>query len=359
MLAQACERGLSVFAGDAGPEEAVVSAGGLQVAQFRKAQNRHFRSASSPYYLLWQSGLVQWLEEWDPDVLVVEANPRYLSTRLAMRWMHGRGRPVIGWGLGVAQPGGRPQLNGGLSRLQGWWGGGLLQGCDGMIAYSHIGASEYRTFGFPADRVFVARNAVVGRPAFPPPDRPRKPAAELAVLFVGRLQARKRVDLLIQACSHLQPGQRPRLWIVGDGPMKEEWKRMAGEIYPQAEFFGTRRGEEIGRIFAAADLFVLPGTGGLAIQEAMSYALPVLVAGGDGTQDDLVSVENGWLVNADDPQVLAGTLGEALSDIERLRRMGQVSYRIVRDEVNLENMVRDFVAAIWAVTSEDKQREQR
>ena len=40
--------------------------------------------------------------------------------------------------------------------------------------------------------------------------------------------------------------------------------------------------------FAGADLFVLPGTGGLAVQEAMSYALPVIVAKGDGTQEDLV-----------------------------------------------------------------------
>jgi glycosyltransferase involved in cell wall biosynthesis len=98
--------------------------------------------------------------------------------------------------------------------------------------------------------------------------------------------------------------------------------------------------------FAAADLFVLPGTGGLAIQEAMAFALPVIVAEGDGTQNDLVRPENGWLVPSDDLAALKEALHSALADVQRLRRKGAESYRIVADEINLERMVAIFVEAL-------------
>ncbi|HEY6072779.1 MAG TPA: glycosyltransferase, partial [Anaerolineales bacterium] len=82
----------------------------------------------------------------------------------------------------------------------------------------------------------------------------------------------------------------------------------ASAIYPAAEFIGARHDEELRPYFSAADLFVLPGTGGLAVQEAMSNALPVIVAQGDGTQDDLVRAGNGWQVPPDDFDALLAAL---------------------------------------------------
>jgi glycosyltransferase involved in cell wall biosynthesis len=161
---------------------------------------------------------------------------------------------------------------------------------------------------------------------------------------VGRLQARKRVYSLLLACSELEP--TPRLVIVGDGPERKGLERLAKQVYPFAQFIGARHGAELKPYFAEADLFVLPGTGGLAIQEAMSHGLPVIVAKGDGTQDDLVRAENGWQITPEDHDALAVAMKEALSDIPRLRRMGMESYRIVREEINLEKMVEVFVRAL-------------
>ena len=79
-------------------------------------------------------------------------------------------------------------------------------------------------------------------------------------------------------------------------PPAASCRTLAENIYPQAEFPGDQRGADLQPYFAAADLFVLPGTGGLAVQEAMAAGLPVIVAEGDGTQDDLVRPDNGWQV---------------------------------------------------------------
>jgi len=149
----------------------------------------------------------------------------------------------------------------------------------------------------------------------------------------------------------LPEGIRPCLTIVGDGPARQELQTLAQSVYPQAEFPGERSGAELESYFASADLFVLPGTGGLAVQQAMAHGLPVIVAEGDGTQNDLVRPGNGWRIPAGDLTALTETIGSALSDAPRLRRLGTESYRIVAEEINLENMVSVFIEVVQAVSS--------
>jgi glycosyltransferase involved in cell wall biosynthesis len=344
LLARACQGGLSVFAGYPLHKESIAVVDGLLTAHFAPARNWHLLDPSSPGYLCWQGGLLPWLEAWQPEALIVEANPRYRSTPAAARWMHARQRPVIGWGLGA------PPLKG---RLAAWRARSRRQFfalLDGVIAYSQAGAQEYIAAGFPPERVFTARNAVAPRPNNPPLERPPGFVGRAQVIFVGRLQARKRLDLLLQACAALPEAQQPRLAIVGDGPARLEFERLAQRIYPSAKFLGAQHGEALSASFAAADLFVLPGTGGLAVQQAMAHSLPVIVAEADGTQNDLVQPETGWLIPPGDLGALVDALQQALSDAPRLRRMGQASYQVVSQEVNLEAMVEVFLQALEAVS---------
>jgi glycosyltransferase involved in cell wall biosynthesis len=344
-LARACVGGLSVFSGEPMTDEALGRPGALRVAQHVPANNLY--AGWGPLLLVWQRGLIDWLDHWHPDVLIAEANPRNASTGAAVHWMHSRGRPVIGWGLGAPPFRGLPGPARALfeqSRRR------FLAQFDALISYSRTGVAQFIEAGVPAERVFVAPNA-----ATPPPDRPLsfRPAAyeggRPVVLFVGRLQARKRLDALLQACAALDEPLRPRLLVVGDGPAREEFEAAARQVYPSAEFAGAKHDSELEPYFAAADLFVLPGTGGLAVQQAMSRGLPVIVAEADGTQADLVRPANGWVLPPNDNAALVGALAEALSDPLRLRRMGAESYRIVAEEVNLEKMVEVFAGVVEEV----------
>lgn len=345
-LAAACSGGLSVFAGQPMPGESIVAADHLDVAHFEPALNRNFLEFSSPFYQCRQEGLLDWLDSWQPAALIVEANPRNTSTPQAVKWMHDRQRPVLGWGLGA------PPLHGVLAPWRRVNRLAFLRPLDGMIAYSQHGADEYCALGIPAGRVFVAANAVSPRPAQPAPVRPLQFPGQPVVLFVGRLQARKRIDNLLHACAALPLALQPRLWIIGDGPARQEYENLAHSIYPAAKFLGSRHGPELDAHFDRADLFVLPGTGGLAVQQAMAHALPVIVAEGDGTQDDLVRPPggprpaNGWQVAPGDLPELTEALRQALSDPHRLRCMGAESYRIVAEEINIEAMVAAFIHAV-------------
>ncbi len=338
LLAGVCDSGLSVFAGLPRPAEGI-SGGGLRVAKYAAAQNVHLLGGS--LYLCYQRGLLAWLADWNPDALIVEANPRYIATGSAVQWMHARGRKVIGWGLGAAP------LSGTLTGVRQRRRFRFLRQFDALIAYSRKGAAEYAALGFPRERIFVATNAVAPPPDRAPVHKPRTPK-RATILFVGRLQRRKHLDPLLRACAEM-PEPRPRLVIVGDGPERRRLESLARQRYPSAEFVGAKRGDELKPHFSEADLFVLPGTGGLAVQEAMANGLPVIVARGDGTQDDLVRESNGWQIPPDDYAALVATIRLALSDPGRLRRMGAESYRIVSEEINLEKMVEAFVGALNAL----------
>jgi glycosyltransferase involved in cell wall biosynthesis len=356
-LAALCSGGLSVFAGQPLPVEGIAPASVLAEASYTPARNRHFADPSSSLYLCWQEGLLPWLERTQPDALIVEANPRLLTTHRLVAWMHARSRPVLGWGLGA------PPLGGPLTFLRRWERLAFLRRLDGWIAYSRRGAQEYRQLGLDPGRVFTAGNAVAPPPQGPPPVRPEGFAGPPVVLFVGRLQRRKRVDLLLQACAALPELLQPRLRIVGDGPHRPEMAALARSIYPSAEFLGAKHGVELEALYRQADLFVLPGTGGLAVQQAMTHALPVIVAQGDGTQEDLVRTAskeqalptspgraaNGWLVPPGDLGALSAALLAALSDAAGLRRMGLESYRIVQEEINLQRMAQAFIEAVMQV----------
>lgn len=333
LLAQHCEGGMGLFAGEARPEEMIAS-GKPQVANYREAKNIHLFGGA--FYLCYQQGLIDWLEGSNPDTLIVEANPRYLSTPAAVKWMHKRGRKVIGWGLGSPPVDGLRKQ----SRLS------FISQFDGMISYSQRGADEYAALGFPCEKIFVAHNSVSLAPE-KNPVHGRLTMDHPSILFVGRLQARKRIDSLLRACAEMK--SNPRLIIVGDGPERATLESLAKDIYPSAKFIGAKHGVELRSYFEQADLFVLPGTGGLAVQEAMSYGLPVIVAKGDGTQDDLVRENNGWQITAEDYNALISTMKNALSDMARLREMGKESFRIVSEEINIQKMAETFITALNSI----------
>jgi len=352
LLATACKDGLSVFAGKPSEDEQIHTVDYLNNAELSLAKNFDLFRISSPFYQCWQFGLIDWLESWQPDILIVEANPRYRSTRRAVNWMHKRDRPVLGWGLGA------PEIKGKFSRWRYKERERFLNTLDGLIAYSQRGAQEYRSIGIPEGRIFISPNATSPKPISNPPQRPSKFKDQPIVLFVGRLQERKRIDLLLSACEKLPLYLQPKLWVIGDGPERQKLEKLAQEIYPKTEFLGALFGIELDTLFDAADLFVLPGTGGLAVQQAMAHALPVVVATGDGTQDDLVHSEiydeahrNGWSIPANDLNVLTNTLLKALEDPQSLRRMGDNSFRIVNEEINTQVMVSVFVHAINTIMS--------
>lgn len=333
---------LTLFAGHARREEMIDESRLPEIAKVYPAKNLHVLPGvlNGRAYFCFQLNVLEWLGSGDPDVLICEANLRYPTTLAAIGWMRRRGRPVIGWGLGSGS-------------ATGLFKRAFIRSFDALLTYGERGAETYRELGFPGERIFIAKNAVAPRPRRDPPARSSGFSSEGPLLLsVGRLQARKRIDLLIESCAALESEFSPRLRIVGDGPARGEFERLAAERYPRTEFPGALYGDELAAQFAAADLFVLPGTGGLALQQAMASGLPVIAAEADGTQSDLVRADNGRTIQSGDGVALTAAIRELLTDPARLREMGARSFAIVRDEINLEKMADRFEAAIRFTVAE-------
>jgi glycosyltransferase involved in cell wall biosynthesis len=106
---------------------------------------------------------------------------------------------------------------------------------------------------------------------------------ETLLLYVGRIAAEKRVDLLPEA---LQGLPNVRMVFVGDGPYRAELQRRCAGL--PVHFTGYLKGQELATAYASADTFVFPSdtdTFGQVIQEAMASGLPVIGAKSGGTLD--------------------------------------------------------------------------
>lgn len=166
------------------------------------------------------------------------------------------------------------------------------------------------------------------------------------VLFVGALLEEKRVELLIDAMDVLA---RPDLVlvVVGDGPHAETLRvRGAGRrdvLFAGAVFDG------VGACFDAAEVFVLPGTGGLGLNEAMAHGLPMLASYADGSADDLVvDGETGFRLREGSANEIARRLAQLLDDPEAAARMGRTAAEWIRGRFAFARFVERIEAVLVA-----------
>lgn len=352
LLAEHCSGALDIFAGYPRPEEHIATVDELGVANYVHGRNLHISRGRS--YFCWQRGMRGWLKNYDPDELIVAADPRIITNYLAVRHMRTRNRPVIGWGLGTLNaPGGGDKFSL-VSRVR----SRFYRAFDAVIAYSSKAADDYLRAGVPAERIFIAHNAVSteeadrGRKRFPSSGqevrewRTMNGLSRPTIICVGRLIPEKRVDVLIQAC-HEYGEDSCDLLIVGDGPERGKLERLAMEKFPRTRFLGHLESERLSIAFAASNLFVLPGTGGLAIYEAMAHGKPVIVGQGDGTESDLVhDGRNGCRVAPGDVTALSVAIQKYLGQPELIQTAGNESRKIVEQEVNIEKMSVVFLDAL-------------
>jgi glycosyltransferase involved in cell wall biosynthesis len=101
-------------------------------------------------------------------------------------------------------------------------------------------------------------------------------------------------------------------------------------------FLGWRGHEELPDGLAAAAALVTPSSNepfGLVLLEAMASGLPV-IATRSGGPVTFVNTEsrrpNGWMIEPDDVDALAGALVEAVNDVDGRKERGENAYEQIR-----------------------------
>jgi glycosyltransferase involved in cell wall biosynthesis len=160
--------------------------------------------------------------------------------------------------------------------------------------------------------------------------------ADRYVLFVGRIDANKGVDLLLAAFRRLAPA-RPDLHLVlaGDGPDRPALQAQAAGL-ARVHFLGWV--EDRPRVFglhAAAEVVACPSYSEAfcyAAAEAMATERPVVASAVGGLRDLVVDGRTGWLVPPGDAGALADALAKVLDDPGGAHAMGQAGGERVRRE---------------------------
>jgi glycosyltransferase involved in cell wall biosynthesis len=176
------------------------------------------------------------------------------------------------------------------------------------------------------ERAGFARVAVVGRgidhQSFSPEMRSAALRADWGagdgdpvLLYVGRLAAEKNVALALRAFDAVrQRVPRATLVVVGDGPLQGRLRA----AHPAVRFAGPRRGADLARHYASADLFLFPSltdTFGNVVLEALASRLLVVAFDDAAANAHMRSGSNGLLAAPGDEAAFIDAALEAATGL--------------------------------------------
>jgi len=183
-------------------------------------------------------------------------------------------------------------------------------------AWSRWAADGLRAEGVPPKQIHVIPPGVDLDAWQVSPRPPRDPAAPLKLLFVGNNVVRKGGDLLLELMRSPWGSQFELDLVTGED--------LAANAPNVRVHRASPNSPELRRLFAGADLFVLPTRAecfGIASVEAMASGLPVIMGDVGGARDIVDDGATGWLIKPT-REGLRDALGHALAVRESLPLMG-------------------------------------
>jgi glycosyltransferase involved in cell wall biosynthesis len=168
------------------------------------------------------------------------------------------------------------------------------------------------------------------------------------LVFVGRIEQQKRLDLIIRAFA-LILGHHPdaRLRIAGNGTQHQDMKHLANSLGCTAsvEFLGRVEPEEVPAILDSATVFMMASDfEGLPIAalEAAQRGRPIVSTTAGGMPEVIVDGQTGLLVEPDDHLGLAAATLSLLDDPATASRFGRAARCHVNDAFSLERCVDEY-----------------
>jgi glycosyltransferase involved in cell wall biosynthesis len=101
-------------------------------------------------------------------------------------------------------------------------------------------------------------------------------------------------------------------------------------------------------------VYVLAGMGGLSINDAMCFSLPVICSVCDGTEKDLITDGvNGYFFREGDVVSLTDRIDKVLADRKHSKQMGEEAYRVIKEKINLNTVAQRYLDAFEYVMNKD------
>jgi glycosyltransferase involved in cell wall biosynthesis len=223
----------------------------------------------------------------------------------------------------------------------------LWRDADAVVAVSN-GLREYAFETTPDVPIVVIPNAIE-LSVFTPP-RQRSQEGLVRLIFVGRLNAFKNVEMLLEVAGRLKENDLDNfeLQLVGEGERRANLEHLAVEkgLTKQIRFFGWVDRAALVELYRQADLFVtattwegMPNT----VLEAMACGLPVVGTRASGLTELVREGVNGYLVDLNDAAAFADRLATLIENPYERQRMGKESRKIAEREFAWDTIAEQYV----------------
>jgi len=204
---------------------------------------------------------------------------------------------------------------------------------------------DFAPFRDVADRGFLRREL-----RFRPDD--------FLVGIVAQLEDHKGHRYLIEATRIIkEETPRIKLIVVGSGSLELELSRQVQDLGVEDLVFFLGFREDVPRILASLDLFVLSSHMeglGSSIMDAMAAKLPVVATRAGGIPEIVVHRETGLLVPPRSPSALAEAVLKLYKDRKLAAAMGEKGFQVVHETFSAEAMAERIVGIYERVA--DKKR---
>jgi glycosyltransferase involved in cell wall biosynthesis len=298
------------------------------------------------YELVWQH-LPHHLR---PELLILMQESSIISNYPAALRQVLRGKKVALWGHGTNRNEGAHSL---ANRFKSLYSGRA----DWWFAYTSGVAEQLRKAGFPADRITVVENAIDTEELFAATqnvtpceiDRLRRDTglSEGPIgLFCGAMYPGKKIGFLTQACDRIRelvPNfQMILLGSGGDAPLAQEF----AERRPWAHYLGPKYGTGRAPYFLMSDLFLMPGSVGLAVLDCFATGTPLITTASGAHGPEIEYLDDG-IDGIISPPSLDGYVSAVLSALqsEHLQRL-KSACRAKATRYTVENMAHRFAQGI-------------
>jgi len=240
---------------------------------------------------------------------------------------------------------------------------------DAHVNYIDDACRIYGSYGVPRENIFITRNSPDTDMLFAVrndliPIAPILPSNRHRLIHVGRLVAWKRVDLLLRAFARIiQQFEDAELLVIGAGPEESKLIALSRELsIDHAVRFlgGIYEPRLLGQYYLSSSIYVLAGMGGLSINEAMCYGLPVVCSVCDGTEKFLVREGiNGMFFQEGSEADLVRTIAHLFQNPGLRATMGANSTRIIQHEVNIHTVIEGYSRSFQHVCPQNGMQKRR
>ncbi len=227
------------------------------------------------------------LNQYKPSDIIIEASPRFMQVYYLLLLKKFKHFKLWGWSSGYFKS--ESKCLNFLRKL-------IFRNFDGMFTYHSLATKKFERIGIkkiitvgnsPGEKRILdeigrvdPHNVKLVKLNYSDDEK------KLIAIFVGKLTVSKKVDIILSVAEYFE--DRINFLIIGNGPEYNNLEKTSKAKHLSNVFFMGEIIEGVNVLFQASDVFVMPGTGGLALIQALYNGLPIISSFADGIGFDAV-----------------------------------------------------------------------